>query len=194
MHSSSSQQRTQQSGSRGTITWLVLIIFTLYIVHSSNLFLPNDTDECPNQLGNVVHSETHLEFKNTNTSSSIANSEEKKTEEEEEEAEEEKVVVKEVEASMVVPLPKASPEIGETQLKHVVFGIAASSNLWNTRKEYIKTWWKPRKTRGVVWVDRRVRTRRNEGLPEIRISADTSRFKYRNRQVRQCRNSFNETN
>ena len=37
-------------------------------------------------------------------------------------------------------------------------------------------------TRGVVWLDKPVRTRRNEGLPLIQISKDTSRFKYTNRQ------------
>ncbi|XP_057458572.1 uncharacterized protein LOC130749261 [Lotus japonicus] len=70
----------------------------------------------------------------------------------------------------------------ETELKHIVFGIAASSNLWHIRKEYIKTWWRPKQTRGVVWMDKRVRIQRNEGLPEIRISGDTSRFRYVNRQ------------
>lgn len=37
-------------------------------------------------------------------------------------------------------------------------------------------------TRGVVWLDEPVRTTRNEGLPLIQISEDTSRFKYTNRQ------------
>ncbi|KAI4373503.1 hypothetical protein MLD38_011622 [Melastoma candidum] len=71
-----------------------------------------------------------------------------------------------------------------TQLRHVVFGIAASSSLWEKRKEYIKVWWRPKETRGVVWLDKRVKVGRNEGLPEIRVSADTSKFKYTNRQGR----------
>lgn len=70
----------------------------------------------------------------------------------------------------------------DTRLKHIAFGIAASSNLWETRKEYIKAWWRPQETRGVVWVDKNVRTRRNEPLPDIRVSRDTSMFKYLNRQ------------
>ncbi|CAN8295082.1 unnamed protein product [Cochlearia groenlandica] len=70
------------------------------------------------------------------------------------------------------------PRMFNTTLDHVVFGIAASSVLWETRKEYIKSWWRPNKTRGVVWIDKRVRTYRNEPLPEIRISQDTSRFRY----------------
>ncbi|KAJ4825640.1 hypothetical protein Tsubulata_050460 [Turnera subulata] len=77
---------------------------------------------------------------------------------------------------------KAAPQRFDTEIKHLVFGIAASASLWNTRKEYVKTWWRPKVTRGIVWMDRRVRTRRNEGLPEIRISGDTSRFKYSNKQ------------
>jgi len=70
----------------------------------------------------------------------------------------------------------------ETQVKHIVFGIAASSNLWHVRKEYIKIWWRPKETRGVVWLDQKVRTQRNEGLPDIHISGDTSNFRYTNRQ------------
>lgn len=37
-------------------------------------------------------------------------------------------------------------------------------------------------TRGVVWLDRQVRTSTNEGLPQIRISQSTTKFKYTNRQ------------
>ncbi|XVF05616.1 hypothetical protein REPUB_Repub05bG0188000 [Reevesia pubescens] len=70
----------------------------------------------------------------------------------------------------------------DTDLKHIAFGISASSNLREIRKEYIKAWWRPKETRGVVWVDKKVRSRRNEGLPEIRVFQDTSRFKYINRQ------------
>jgi len=70
----------------------------------------------------------------------------------------------------------------ETDVKHIVFGIAGSSNLWHIRKEYIKIWWRPNKTRGVVWLDQKVKTQRNEGLPEIHISGDTSKFRYTNRQ------------
>ncbi|KAI4385519.1 hypothetical protein MLD38_003535 [Melastoma candidum] len=76
-------------------------------------------------------------------------------------------------------LPRRSAAY-DTDLKHIVFGIAASSNLWEKRKEYIKTWWQPKETLGVGWLDKRVRFRRNELLPEIRVSADTSRFQYTN--------------
>ncbi|KAL6566627.1 hypothetical protein OROMI_015031 [Orobanche minor] len=71
-----------------------------------------------------------------------------------------------------------------TQTKHVVFGIAASSSLWNKRKEYIKLWWRPNETKGIVWLDNNVKVSENEqeGLPDIRISGDTSKFDYTNKQ------------
>lgn len=74
------------------------------------------------------------------------------------------------------------PHRFDTQLKHIFFGIAASSSLWEKRKEYIKLWWRPEETRGIVWVDKEVRTSRREKLPEIRVSEDTSQFSYTNRQ------------
>ncbi|EPS62175.1 hypothetical protein M569_12617, partial [Genlisea aurea] len=72
----------------------------------------------------------------------------------------------------------------ELSLNHVAFGIAASAGLWPRRKEYVKLWWKPGAMRGVVWIDRRVNVSVDErmALPEIRISGDTSKFEYKNRQ------------
>ncbi|KAG6389267.1 hypothetical protein SASPL_150732 [Salvia splendens] len=72
-----------------------------------------------------------------------------------------------------------------TGLEHIVFGIAASAKLWEQRKEYIKLWWRPeRGMRGIVWLDSPVKTHHNESgrLPELKISGDTSRFAYKNRQ------------
>ncbi|XP_052171120.1 uncharacterized protein LOC127787222 [Diospyros lotus] len=69
-----------------------------------------------------------------------------------------------------------------TGLDHIVFGIAASAKLWDQRKNYIKLWWKPGQMRGVVWLDRPVETQPDEDLPEVRISGNTTRFKYTNRQ------------
>ncbi|XP_076909553.1 uncharacterized protein LOC143566857 [Bidens hawaiensis] len=79
--------------------------------------------------------------------------------------------------------PNNHPKTGyNTELKHIAFCIAASSKLWNSRKEYIKLWWRPRETRGVVWLDHEVKVNENETLPDIYISQDTSRFPYTNRQ------------
>lgn len=71
------------------------------------------------------------------------------------------------------------PPLAPTNLTHIVFGIAASADLWHTRKQYIKQWWRPKSTRGIVWLDKPVRTARGEGLPEIRISGDTSKLSYK---------------
>lgn len=70
----------------------------------------------------------------------------------------------------------------DTEVKHIVFGIAASSNLWEQRKKYIKQWWRPREMRGVVWLDKQVKRDKNDALPMIQISGDTSKFPYTNRQ------------
>ncbi|MED6191475.1 hypothetical protein PIB30_000575 [Stylosanthes scabra] len=71
----------------------------------------------------------------------------------------------------------------ETQLRHVVFGIAASSKLWEQRKNYIKLWYKASEMRGVVWLDDKVSSAgKGERLPPVRISGDTSKFSYTNRQ------------
>lgn len=73
----------------------------------------------------------------------------------------------------------------KTGLEHIAFGIAASAKLWQKRKEYIKLWWKPeRKMRGIVWLDSHVKAYRNESgsLPQLRISGETSRFSYKNKQ------------
>ncbi|KAI3505120.1 hypothetical protein L1887_27032 [Cichorium endivia] len=73
-------------------------------------------------------------------------------------------------------------KLEKTQLKHIVFGIAASSELWETRKNYIKLWWnKKAKMRGFVWLDKPVKTQPNEGLPPVRISGNTSDFPYNNK-------------
>ncbi|XAR55083.1 Glycoprotein-N-acetylgalactosamine 3-beta-galactosyltransferase [Bertholletia excelsa] len=78
--------------------------------------------------------------------------------------------------------PVAGDLTGKTELKHIAFGIAASAKLWEQRKNYIKLWWKPREMRGVVWLDNPVKNRSGKGLPELRISGNTSRFKYTNKQ------------
>ncbi|XP_024031318.1 uncharacterized protein LOC21406983 [Morus notabilis] len=71
-----------------------------------------------------------------------------------------------------------------TEIKHVVFGIAASSSLWSQRKNYIKLWYRPRSMRGVVWMDGAVESNGDDAksLPPVRISSDTSSFPYANKQ------------
>eukprot|EP00257_Ricinus_communis_P013840 XP_015571375.2 uncharacterized protein LOC8287419 isoform X1 [Ricinus communis] len=70
----------------------------------------------------------------------------------------------------------------KTEISHVVFGIAASAKLWEKRKNYIKIWYKHQEMRGIVWLDKPMKSKEQDGLPPIKISADTSRFAYTNRQ------------
>lgn len=67
-----------------------------------------------------------------------------------------------------------------TSLQHIVFGIGASALLWESRKEYVKLWWKPEEMRGFVWLDRAIdgMNKWESGLPPWRISGNTSEFKY----------------
>ncbi|KAL2516732.1 Protein of unknown function (DUF604) [Abeliophyllum distichum] len=78
---------------------------------------------------------------------------------------------------------KSEEHTEKTGLQHIVFGIGASAKLWEKRKEYIKLWWKP-EMRGIVWLDTRLKNypNKSESLPELRISADTSRYAYKNKQ------------
>ncbi|KAL5167926.1 hypothetical protein HKD37_11G030210 [Glycine soja] len=66
-------------------------------------------------------------------------------------------------------------------LKHIVFGIAGSSQLWKRRKEYVKLWWRPNDMRGHVWLEEQVLEEPGDDLlPPIMISEDTSYFRYTN--------------
>ncbi|KAK1356151.1 UDP-glucose flavonoid 3-O-glucosyltransferase 7-like [Heracleum sosnowskyi] len=81
-------------------------------------------------------------------------------------------------------------EANETTLHHIAFGIGASSKFWDRRKEFIKLWWRPNQTRGYVWLDKPLDNVKVEEdnqnyyhlLPPIKISSDTSKFKYYNRK------------
>ena len=90
-------------------------------------------------------------------------------------------------ASAAAVLRRGSRETNpedRTDLRHLVFGIAASAKLWDQRKSYIKLWYRARDMRGVVWLDEKVKSEENNSdtLPPVRISGDTARFKYTNRQ------------
>ncbi|KAK3227865.1 hypothetical protein Dsin_007727 [Dipteronia sinensis] len=72
--------------------------------------------------------------------------------------------------------------VAPTDTHHIVFGIAASAKLWNKRKEYIKIWYKSEDMRGIVWLDNAVKTNESDNLPPLKISSDTSKFPYTNKQ------------
>ncbi|GMJ06253.1 hypothetical protein like AT4G23490 [Hibiscus trionum] len=90
--------------------------------------------------------------------------------------------VREKPVSVVVQMQQAPDQ--PTEIHDVVFGIAASSKLWQQRKEYIKIWYNPNKMRGVVWLDDHVEYSPDDerALPPVRVSSDTSNFEYTNRQ------------
>ncbi|XP_059626983.1 uncharacterized protein LOC132269747 [Cornus florida] len=156
------QQRPYAAGlysPRNCITWLFILILIIYIFYSSKLILINNGQSQCSQTSHTqqINLPTNLTTTLTNSSSlKLQNKQE------------------------IQPLVVS--QRFDTQLKHIVFGIAGSSHLWEERKEYIKIWWRPGETRGVVWMDKRVRTRKREKLPEIRISGDTKKFRYSHRQ------------
>ncbi|XP_044401077.1 uncharacterized protein [Triticum aestivum] len=71
-------------------------------------------------------------------------------------------------------------------LAHIVFGIAGSAHLWPRRREYVRLWWDPASMRGHVWLDASApgapgpSAAGEDSLPPIRVSEDTSRFRYTN--------------
>ncbi|XP_074264796.1 uncharacterized protein LOC141587244 [Silene latifolia] len=69
-----------------------------------------------------------------------------------------------------------------TNISHIVFGIGASAKLWNKRKNYIKIWYNESEMRGIVWLDRKIKSKPEDKLPELRVSDDTSKFGYANKQ------------
>jgi hypothetical protein len=85
-------------------------------------------------------------------------------------------------STMSPPPPMVSADEAPTGLRHIVFGIGASSALWESRKEYIKLWWRPGRMRGFVWMDKPVdefySKSSRTGLPAIMVSSDTSKFPY----------------
>ncbi|XP_026426192.1 uncharacterized protein LOC113322334 [Papaver somniferum] len=169
-------------GIRNLTTWFFIVCSLSYILYSSNLLLTNEQQGCV-YTTSTISSSTDVaaavvdDDPTTTLSSSFTNSSSSdslvslKQDVEEEDRDKTRLM----QTSSIA-------RFDDTELKHVFFCIAASSKLWEQRKEYIKQWWRPRVTRGIVWLDKRVRTRRNENLPEIRISGDTRRFRYSNRQ------------
>ncbi|XP_009591180.1 uncharacterized protein LOC107808403 [Nicotiana tabacum] len=83
-----------------------------------------------------------------------------------------------------VSLQNDSTLLSDTNLEHIVFGIASNEKAWSTRKELVKMWWKAgSKMRGCVFLEKMPsnytnNTTENDSLPPICISGDTSRFKY----------------
>lgn len=145
------------SPSSSSLTLKVLIFFIvsisfIYSLYILSLFIsPSSCDTTTNAISNEIKTENFI----ANSSSSSLQS-----------------------PPPPAPLSASNLNLNATNISHIVFGIAASSNLWQKRKEYIKIWYNPKKMRGFVWLDKPVRTYRSEPLPQTKISADTKQFKY----------------
>ncbi|PHU15905.1 hypothetical protein BC332_17110 [Capsicum chinense] len=163
MSSSSSSQRPGAFGPsnlRKTVTWLFITLLIIYLIYSFNLIINKDSPQCTNSLPSSSELPAKESFSTKLPETQPSNNSNNST-------------------SLSLQENPGEPETG---LKHIVFGIAGSTNLWDKRKEYIKLWWRPGEMRGVVWLDKNVTVHKNEGLPEIRISENTTRFLYTNRQ------------
>ncbi|KAH7314396.1 hypothetical protein KP509_21G001800 [Ceratopteris richardii] len=68
----------------------------------------------------------------------------------------------------------------DLKMRHILFGIAGSAQLWPFRKEYVKLWWRPAEMRGFVWLEELARDQENELLPPIKVSEDVGNFSYTN--------------
>ncbi|KAM7522274.1 hypothetical protein LguiA_012176 [Lonicera macranthoides] len=169
------QRNSGLTSLRSSATWFFISILILYVIYSSKLLLNRSHSDCslPSssssskqnlepRLQLEIHPNSTIQNPDLNTGGPNSTSPPP--------------------PRGPPPLFPQRPQFFDTELKHIVFGVAASSNLWENRKEYIKLWCKPGEVRGVVWLDKKVRTPRSEGLPEIRISGDTSKLPYTNRQ------------
>ncbi|KAL3675062.1 hypothetical protein R1sor_025010 [Riccia sorocarpa] len=67
---------------------------------------------------------------------------------------------------------------GSLSMKQIVFGIAGSAQLWPSRQEIIKLWWRPNEMRGFVWLEESVPEVPGANVPPVMVSEDTSRFTY----------------
>ena len=152
-------------------------------MYSANILVLERHEECPTAVDSST--EEHIRTLTNISSTNNINDNDNDNDNDDDNDDDDKFLPfdeEEEEQMKIEPILPLKSQRYDTELKHIVFGIAGSSNLWSKRKEYIKLWWRPKETRGAVWLDKKVYTKRNEGLPPIRISGDTSKFKYHNRQ------------
>ncbi|KAI3989562.1 hypothetical protein MKX01_035645 [Papaver californicum] len=172
-NSSSSSSSTR--GLQKLMVWLILFISLTYLVYTLKLVSSSSSNSScneqisePNHIHRLLNSSSITEDDGDDgvgitTTISIQNQNQNQTS---------------TYSSSLIERVEA-----KTGLKHIVFGIAASSKLWEMRKNYIKLWWKPHEMRGIVWLDKPVKLKGDQrGIPQVKISGDTSRFPYTNRQ------------
>jgi hypothetical protein len=68
---------------------------------------------------------------------------------------------------------------GPTNISHIVFGIAGSSNTWHSRSNYSKLWWNPNTCRGFAWLDKRPSDFKSDHMIiPYKISKGWTRFRH----------------
>lgn len=174
MRSSSGNPLVHGSSSRPIpklMVWLILFVSFIYVIYTLKL-LASSAEDSYDDI--PFTSSLHRSLLNPNRTAEMTK--EKASLHPHRDAREKQVGL--------LRMPKAPPRWRPTEIHDVVFGIAASSKLWQKRKEYIKIWYKPDRMRGVVWLDNRVKysAEDNRTLPPVRFSSDTSKFQYTNSQ------------
>ncbi|XP_022733020.1 uncharacterized protein LOC111287071 [Durio zibethinus] len=160
------------------MVWLILFVSATYVIYTLKL-LTSAQQTCDDTRFTLSLHRSLLNLNRTNLTSSplILNqtAEAMPTHHRHRDIREEQVVIQ---------VQQAPPKPKLTEIHDVVFGIAASSKLWQQRKEYIKIWYKTNQMRGVVWLDDRVKysPEDKQTLPSVRVSSDTSNFAYTNPQ------------
>ncbi|WJX32279.1 hypothetical protein P8452_20623 [Trifolium repens] len=68
---------------------------------------------------------------------------------------------------------------GPTNISHIVFGIAGSSNTWHSRSNYSKLWWNPNTCRGFAWLDKKPSDFKSDHMIiPYKISKGWTRFRH----------------
>ncbi|KAJ4956003.1 hypothetical protein NE237_012786 [Protea cynaroides] len=160
MRSSSGVSSGSSRGLPKLMVWLIIFVCLTYVIYTLKLL----STSCPCHENSL--DPLHLQ----STSSAVSNVTVSAAE------------VNQTQTVLDVGRLEIPAIFNKTRLQHIVFGIAASARLWEQRKNYIKLWWKPKEMRGIVWMDKPVKTHSNDGLPPVKISGDTSKFDYKNKQ------------
>ncbi|KAL4331847.1 hypothetical protein GQ457_07G008590 [Hibiscus cannabinus] len=172
MRSSSGNPLVHGSSSRPVpklMVWLILFVSIIYVIYTLKLLATSANDSYDDM---PFTSSLHHSLLNPNRTAETTMA-----------VEDRHPGTREKQVGLLqMPMVPAHPR--PTEIQDVVFGIAASSKLWQQRKEYIKIWYKPDQMRGVVWLDNRVKNSAgdNRTLPPVRYSGDTSKFAYKNKQ------------
>ncbi|XP_022736322.1 uncharacterized protein LOC111289493 isoform X2 [Durio zibethinus] len=161
------------------MVWLILFVSVTYVVYTLKLLTTSAQQTCDDSpFTSALHRSLLHPNKTSLTSSPLVSNQTGETtpfHHRHRDVREKQVVV--------VQMQQAPPKPKPTEIHDVVFGIAASSKLWQQRKDYIKIWYKPNQMRGVVWLDNRVKysPEDRQTLPPVRVSSNTSNFAYKNR-------------